>query len=234
MTHMRFLQEPAFVLHARPFRETSLLLEALTREHGRVGLVARGARSARSRWRHRLQPFRPLLMGWNQRGELGTLTGAEEIATLPPLREEALMCGLYANELLMRFLHRSDPHRDVFEHYRELVSRLAAGDDTQPLLRLFERDLLQSVGLGLQLEHEHGGQHPLARDGWYEYVPETGPVKRDADDRRASRLVSGAALIALRTGQITEVQLRELKLLMRRLIRYHLGDKPLASHELFR
>ncbi len=232
--HMRVLQEPAFVLHARPFRETSLLLEVLTREHGRVGLVARGARSARSRWRHRLQPFRPLLVGWNQRGELGTLTGAEEVATLPPLRGEALMCGLYANELLMRFLHRSDPHRDVFEQYRELVARLAAGEPTQPLLRLFERDLLQSVGLGLQLEHEQGGQRAVEQDGWYEYVPESGPVRRDPDDPRDSRLVSGAALIALRTGQITEAQLRELKLLMRRLIRYHLGDKPLASHELFR
>lgn len=231
---MRVLEEPAFVLHARPFRETSLLLEALTREHGRVGLVARGARSARSRWRHRLQPFRPLLIGWFQRGELGTLTGAEEVATLPPLRAQALMCGLYANELLVRFLHRSDPHPEVFGHYRELVARLAAGDATQPLLRLFERDLLQGVGLGLQLQHEHGGQSTLDSGAWYEYIPESGPVRRDPNDRPDTRLVSGESLIALRTGQIGEGQQRELKLLMRRLIRYHLGDKPLASHELFR
>lgn len=231
---MRVLEEPGFVLHARAYRETSLLLEVLSRRHGRVGLVARGARSARSRWRNLLQPFRPLLLGWSQRGELGTLTGAEEVATLPPLRGESLMCGLYANELLVRFLHRSDPHPEVFETYRELVAALASGEPTQPLLRLFERDLLQSVGLGLQLEREHGGRHEVDEHAWYEYLPEGGPVRREATGRPEGQLVSGAALIALRTGQIAPRQQRELKLLMRRLIRYHLGDKPLASHDLFK
>lgn len=231
---MRVTQEPGFVLHARPFRETSLLLEVLSREHGRVGLVARGARAAKSRWRNLLQPFRPLLLGWSQRGELGTLSGAEEVASIPPLRGEALLCGLYANELLVRFLQRSDPHPQVFGHYRVLVSSLAGGPATQPLLRLFERDLLQEVGLGLQLEHEHGGRAALEEGAWYEYLPESGPVRREVAGRPDTPLVSGQALIALRTGQIAPNQQHELKLLMRRLIRYHLGDKPLASHDLFR
>jgi DNA repair protein RecO (recombination protein O) len=231
---MRVLQEPGFVLHTRPYRETSLLLEVLSREHGRVGLVARGAKSARSRWKNRLQPVRPLLLAWNQRGELGTLTGAEEVATIPPLRGQALMCGLYANELLIRFLHRSDPHPEVFQHYRELISTLASEVPAQALLRVFERDLLRAVGLGLQLELEHGSRRPVDTDAWYEYIPESGPVRRDRNAFPDLHLVSGAALIALRTGQIAEEQLRELKLLMRGLIRYHLGDKPLASHELFR
>ena len=231
---MRVLQEPGFVLHTRPFRETSLLLEMLSRDHGRVGLVARGARSARSRWRHVLQPFRPLLIGWNQKGELGTLTGAEEAATIPPLRGEALMCGLYANELLIRFMHRSDPHPEVFDLYRHLVAALASEEQIQPVLRVFERDLLQSVGLGLQLEREQGGQKKIDEHAWYEYLPDDGPVRRNEGDRSRTRLISGSALLALGTGQIGEDQLHELKLLMRRLIRYHLGDKPLASHELFR
>lgn len=231
---MRVTEEPGFVLHARAFRETSLLLEVLSREHGRVGLVARGARSARSRWKNLLQPFRPLLLGWSQRGELGTLTGAEEVATLPPLVGEALVCGLYSNELLVRFLHRSDPHPEVFTQYRELLFSLSAGEATQPLLRLFERDLLQAVGLGLQLEREQGGRRQVQAGAWYEYLPESGPVPRDPASRPEGQLVSGAALLALRTGQIEPDQQRELKLLMRRLIRYHLGDKPLASHEFFR
>jgi DNA repair protein RecO (recombination protein O) len=229
----RVLQEPGFILHTRSFRETSLLLEVLSRDHGRVGLVARGARAGKSRWKNVLQPFRPLLVGWNQRGELGTLTGAEEVATLPPLAGEALICGLYANELLVRFLHRSDPHPEVFEHYQVLLSILSAGQQIQPGLRVFERDLLQSVGLGLQLEHEHGGQTGISEKAWYEYHPESGPIRRDADHEANAPLISGNALIALRTGQIAGEQQRELKLLMRRLIRYHLGDKPLASHEMF-
>ncbi len=230
---MRVLQEPGFILHTRPFRETSLLLELLSRDYGRVGLVARGAKSARSRWRHLLQPFRPLLVGWNQRGELGSLTGAEEAATIPPLRGEALMCGLYANELLVRFLHRSDPHREVFDHYRRLLGALSAETEIQPQLRMFERDLLQSVGLGLQLEWEHGGEQKIVADGWYEYLPDAGPVRRDENERSRTRLISGHALLGLHTGQIDESRLSELKLLMRRMIRYHLGDKPLASHALF-
>ena len=231
---MRVLQEPAFVLHSRAFRETSLLLELLTREHGRVGLVARGARAAKSRWRNRLQPFRPLLLDWSQRGELGTLTGAEEVATLPPLRGEALMCGLYANELLIRFLHRSDPHPEVFAHYRQLIASLSSGAQTQPLLRLFERDVLTAVGLGLQLKTEHGKGSPVQADEWYEYLPDSGPVRRQRPDKPDARLVSGAALLGLHSGQIGPEMLRELKMLMRHVIRYHLGDKPLASHDLFR
>lgn len=231
---LRVLQEPGFVLHTRTFRETSLIVELLSFNHGRVGLVARGARTSRSRWRNLLQPFRPLLVGWNQRGELGTLTGAEEAATLPPLMGEALMCGLYANELLVRFLHRSDPHPEVFDDYKNLVASLSVGEFVQPLLRVFERDLLQSVGLGLQLDHEHDGQTDIDEEAWYEYLPDSGAVRRDPDTHSGNSLVSGRTLGALRTGQINDQQLRELKLLMRRLIRYHLGDKPLASHDLFR
>ena len=230
---IRVLQEPGFILHTRSFRETSLLLEVLSRNHGRTGLVARGARSGKSRWKNLLQPFRPLLVSWSQRGELGTLTGAEEVATLPHLSGESLMCGLYANELLVRFLHRSDPHPEVFEHYQGLLSVLSSGQHIQPGLRLFERDVLQSVGLGMQLEYEHGGQTLVSDGAWYEYHPESGPIRRDRDSQADTPLISGEALNALRTGQIACEQQRELKLLMRRVIRYHLGDKPLASHELF-
>jgi DNA repair protein RecO (recombination protein O) len=107
---MRISLQPAYILHSRPYRESSLLLEAMGREHGRIGLVARGARGARSRWKNMLQPFRPLLLSWTQRGELGTLTGADQVASPPALAGESLFCGLYANELMIRFLQRSDPH----------------------------------------------------------------------------------------------------------------------------
>ncbi|MDX1556201.1 MAG: DNA repair protein RecO C-terminal domain-containing protein, partial [Xanthomonadales bacterium] len=103
-----------------------------------------------------------------------------------------------------------------------------------PALRLFERDLLQAVGLGLQLEREYDSREPLQAGASYEYLPESGPVRRVAGETTETGLVSGAALVALRTGQISAEQQKELKLLMRRLIRYHLGDKPLSSHKLFR
>ena len=230
---MRFSLEPAYILHSRQYRESSLLLEALSREHGRVGLVARGARAAKSKWKNVLQPFRPLLLSWTQRGELGTLTGADQIASPPALTGEALFCGLYANELSIRFLQRSDAHPDLFDYYRDLLMQLAIGKELQPLLRIFEKQLLQSAGFGMQLDHEHGSDRAVSADAWYSYIPEAGPERRDRGQDRDDYLVSGSALLALKSGQIEDQHLKELKHLMRRLIRYHLGDRPIASLSLF-
>ncbi len=230
---MRFSLEPAYILHSRQYRESSLLLEALSREYGRVGLVARGARGAKSRWKNMLQPFRPLLLSWTQRGELGTLTGADQVASPPALVGESLFCGLYANELMVRFLYRSDPHPGLFDYYRHLLTQLAAEESAQPLLRVFEKQLLQSAGFGMQLEHEHGSDRVISADAWYLYQAEAGPVCCDRGQGQDAQLVSGSALLALKSGQIEDRHLKELKQLMRRLIRYHLGDKPIASQALF-
>jgi DNA repair protein RecO (recombination protein O) len=226
--------QPAYVLHARPYRESSLILEAFSRSAGRVGLVARGARGGRSRWKNMLQPFRPLLLSWTQRGELGTLTGADQVASPPALAGEPLFCGIYVNELLVRFLQRSDPHPGLFDDYRELLGRLAAGGATQPALRRFELRLLEAAGFGLQLDEEHGSGEPIRADARYLVLPEAGAVRREAGPGDSDELVSGAALIALRSGEIGAAELRELKFLMRRLIRYHLGGRPLKSQSLFR
>jgi DNA repair protein RecO (recombination protein O) len=230
---MRLTLEPSYVLHSRPYRESSLLLEALSRAHGRVGLVARGARSARSRWKSVLQPFRPLLLSWNQKGELGTLTSADQVASPPALAGESLFCGLYANELTTRLLQRSDPHPGLFEQYGQLLAGLAAGGQLQPLLRIYEMGLLQSAGFGLQLDHEYESSDGIRADAWYLYIPESGPQRREYDPGKTDELVSGAALLALKSGVIEDRYQKELKVLMRKLIRFHLGDKPLNSQSLF-
>jgi len=230
---MRITLEPSYILHGRAYRESSLLLEALSKSHGRVGLVARGARGARSKWKNMLQPFRPLLLGWNQKGELGTLTGADQIASPPAMTGEPLFCGLYVNELLMRFMQRSDPHPDLFDQYSRLVTKLAAGDSPQPLLRQFELELLQAAGFGLQLDHEQGSGQEILPGAWYLYVPESGPLRRDPTPAEVDGLVSGEALLALKSGEIAARHQKELKTLMRKMIRFYLGDKPLKSQSLF-
>jgi DNA repair protein RecO (recombination protein O) len=229
---------PAYVLHARPFRETSLLLEVFTRDQGRMGLVARGARAARSRWKNLLQPFRPLLLSWNQRGELGTLTAAEQVAATPPAQGQALFCGLYVNELLMRGLHRSDAHPELFEAYRHLLNQLSSGDQPEPVLRVFEKQLLDALGFGMQLENEYDTGSPVISAAWYVYVPERGLVRREvarAGEKTAADapMISGAALLALQSACIEAEYLKELKQLMRQVLRHHLGDKPLVSQSLF-
>ncbi len=230
--------EPAYVLHGRPYRESSLLLEAFSRGYGRVGLVARGARGARSSWKNMLQPFRPLLLSWNQRGELGTLTAADQVASPPAARGQALFCGLYVNELLVRALQRSDPHAELFDAYRQLLTELSTLPQPEPVLRVFEMRLLESLGLGMQLDTEHGSGLPLEAGATYAYHPELGAIRVDeatglAATEQTGQHVSGAALLALRGKCIDDAHLRELKWLMRRLLRHHLGDKPLSSQALF-
>ena len=226
----RIQLEPAYVIHNRPFRETSLIVEAFTREHGRIAVVARGAKSARSRWRNVLQPFRPLLLSWSQKSDLGTLTAADQVASPPALQGQALYCGLYLNELLMRLLHRGDPHAEVFERYRLMLSELASEAPPQPLLRVFEKHLLEAIGYAMLLDREYGNGAYIHPDHWYDYQPQRGPVLCAGPDNGR---VSGAALLALHTENLQSEHLPELRMLMRGIIGYHLGDRPLASLSLF-
>ncbi len=229
--------EPCYVLHSRAYRESSALLEIFSRQHGRVGLVARGARSARSRWRNVLQPFRPLLLSWKQHGELGSLLQAEQVAALPLQAGDAWFCGLYVNELLVRALHRGDPHPELFDAYRLLMQQLASQEEPQARLRSFEKQLLESIGFAMVLAFEPASGEMVEVDGWYRYHPESGPRREHANaleiPAEGHRLVSGAALLALDSGNIEPQHLPELKRLMRRVLRYHLGDKPLVSQALF-
>jgi len=226
----RIQLQPAYVLHSRAFRETSLIVEAFTREHGRVAVVARGAKAARSRWRNVLQPFRPLLMSWNQKTDLGTLTAADQVASPPALQGQSLYCGLYLNELLMRLLHRGDPHAEVFERYRHVLSELASEAPPQPLLRVFEKHLLEAIGYAMLLDREYASGADIQPQNWYEYKPDRGPVPMSGPGKNR---VSGAALLQLHVEDLQVEHLPELRMLMRSVIGYHLGGKPLASLSLF-
>jgi DNA repair protein RecO (recombination protein O) len=230
----RVLLEPTFVLHHRPYRDTSLLLDVFTSEHGRVGLVARGARRASSPLRGTLQPFAPLLLSWSGRGELCTLTGAERGAVGPVPAGRALLCGLYVNELVMRFTHRNEPHRVLFAHYAATLAELGGSMDEQQVLRRFEKTLLEEVGFGLILDHDVERGEPVTADLSYAYVPERGPV-RCTSPMDGVPIVRGATLIALDTGTGLEAgQSHEAKRLMRAVIEHHLAGRPLVSRTLFR
>ncbi len=226
----RIQLEPAYVLHTRSFRETSLIVESFTRAHGRVALVARGAKSPRSRWRNVLQPFRPLLLSWNQKTGLGTLTAADQVASPPPLQGQSLYCGMYLNELLMRLLHRDDPHAEVFECYRHALSELVQDASPQALLRVFEKHLLEAIGYAMLLDREIGSGTEIKPQNWYVYKPDQGPVLHTGPGQGR---ISGSALLALHTESLQPEVLPELRALMRSVIGYHLGDKPLASLSLF-
>jgi len=225
---MRLDQLPAYVLHARPYRETSLLLECLTRDHGRLGVVARGVRGERARVRRaQLEPFQPLAMDLLLRGELATLAGAETVGMPLRLGGDRGLAGLYLNELVVRLTARQDAHPALFDAYAHTLERLAASEPTGWTLRRFERDLLEAIGYGLQLRHEAGGEEALQAQAHYCYDVEQGALRCTAG---AARAVRGADLLALADDRMPDregaVSLRQL---MREVIRYHLGGGELRA-----
>lgn len=232
----KFQQEgqPAFVLHSYPFRETSLLVEAFTRDHGRVPLVARGARRPKSALRGVLLSFQQLLVSWSGRGELRTLTGAEWRGGYHPLRGKALICGFYVNELLLKMLLRDDPHEQLFAGYEAALTALGAGGDQSAVLRRFELCLLRELGYAVILDHDVERGEPVARDRSYVYVVERGPVPAAGAARNGVEL-SGQTLIDMLSGEFANAATQQQsKLLMRTLINHHLGNQVLHTRQLLR
>lgn len=219
---MRIAEQPAYLLHVRAWRETSLLIEAFTRDHGRVGLIARGVRRERSRWpRGMLQPLQPLLLGWLARGELGTLGAVEAAGTPPRLAERDLLAAMYVNELVLRLSGRGDPHPRAFALYAQCLARLGEGRDIAWSLRRFERDLLAELGYGLMLDTAADGT-AIQPELDYAYDPEAGA--RAWQGQRHGLRIGGAALLALAQEQVpSAAQLRQLRGLVRGVVRHLIG-----------
>jgi DNA repair protein RecO (recombination protein O) len=234
----RFESEPAYVLHSWPYRETSLLLEVFTREYGRLGALAKGARRPKSRARGLLQPFVPLLVACVGRGELLTLTEYESFGFLPYLSGRRLVSAFYLNELIMRLLHRWDPNPALFDGYQIAIRTLASEEPIEPALRLFEKVLLKTLGYELQLVKEVESGEAVHPEKLYRYDPERGPILVDALQKGGAfypekRLYQGKSLLALAAEELSETSvLSEVKRLMREALLLHLGDRPIESRKL--
>ncbi len=238
MTRRRTDQEPAFVLHTYPYKESSLIVEAFSRHAGRVALLARGARRARSAIRGTLLSFHPLRLGWSSGAELSTLISAEWQGGQRALAGLALMCGFYVNELLLRLLPRDDPHETLFDAYAETLSALSAGGEPAPLLRRFELNLLRELGYAPPLDREAGSDVPVVAAGRYAYASETGPqaVGSEASgDIGMDLVISGQTLIDMALGEYSRPQTREeSRRLMRRLIAERLAGQNLYTRDVLR
>lgn len=244
MSH-RVVLQPAYVLHLKPYRDTSALVELITPEHGRLGLVAKGIKAPASKMRPVMQPFSPILASWSGRGELPSLTGAESQGKVMLLKGDVLACGLYMNELIMRLTHRSEPQIELFSLYDVSLRRLytlgAEPDNMrlQQILRRFEIDLLHCLGYGLLLDEEAGGGKKVCSDMIYDYQLETGPVAFSNGQQAFGVKVSGTTLLALAQNRLGENNMdpatyKEAKRLLRFVLDRYLGNKPLFSRQLLR
>jgi len=229
-TSRRVENEPAWVLHHRPFRDTSRILDILSRDHGRLSLVARGSRSVKSRLKGILRPFMPLSISWVSRSDLGTLTGADIIQGPLTLSGDALLSAYYVNELLLKLLHKHDPQPGIFDIYSEVIAGLAVGDDVALSLRRFEIDLLSMLGYALNLHHDSDSQQELVPDQLYAYRPELGPVP--VTNRDGPTVFTGAELVAIREQEFEKKEvLRDAGRLLRDVIAFHLDGKELKSRK---
>ncbi len=228
--------QPAYILHARSYRDTSFLLELFTHEHGRVSVVARGARGPRSRYKGLLQPFVPLLVSWYGKSELMTLSAAEPNGMSHSLNGDTLLCGLYFNELLTRLLHRYDSHPALFQAYQQALVTLPTKQPQQMVLREFEKQLLCELGYALQLDREAHTGVMVNPDQFYYFDPHQGLFSSTTvqERERPYYVFSGQSLLDLHAGELNqENSLRDAKRLLRIALRRLLGDKPIKSRELF-
>lgn len=232
-TQRRILDEPAWLLHHRPFRDSSRILDVLSRDFGRLSLVARGSRSGKSRLKGILRPFLPLKLSWVIRSDMGTLTGAEVNGPPLGLAGDGLMSGYYMNELLLNLTHRHDPQPEIFSVYESAVRALQRDSDVAGVLRRFEMEVLTLLGYGLNLDHDTQSGEELVEDRFYDYRVEQGPVAVESGNGPIA--FTGAELRAIGRQEFDDPDtLRNAGRLLRRVLAWHLDGRELNSRKVLR
>ncbi|HUI59984.1 MAG TPA: DNA repair protein RecO [Steroidobacteraceae bacterium] len=228
----RVMLAPGFILHQRPYRETSRILEVLTREHGRLTLFARGARGPKARLAPVLQPFRMLLLSWSGRGESAQLTAAESAGGGVELPGASIMSAFYLNELLLKLTTRHDPHPELFDAYATAVGELGAGPPLEPALRIFEKRLLDALGYGLDLTTEaHSGER-IEPHGYYHFRPAQGLFATVAG---AAGALAGRSLLELAGERLSgERELEDCRRLLQAALAQCLEGRELATRTVAR
>lgn len=229
---MRVELVPAYVLHTRPYRNTSLLIDAFSADYGRVSLVAKGALRPRSPLAEVRQPFSPLALSWVGQSSLKTLVDVQPQGRAYWLTGKALMSGLYVNELLIKLMGDGDAHPRLFAYYARVIQQLADGKAAAIVLRLFEKQLVAEMGFGLGIEQ---GQIKVNAHEQYRFDPDWGVRPVNADETTFAGVVSGNTLLALAREQLDglEVQ-REARAFLGTVITHCLGGATLQSPLIWR
>ena len=223
---------PGYILHHRPYRDTSRILEVITRDHGRLSLFARGVRGPKAKLASILQPFQMLLFSWTGRGEAAQLTGAESAQASPPLPPSCLMAAFYLNELLMKLTTRHDPLPLLFDTYHTALEGMRQGTPLERELRVFEKRLLEALGYGLDLGAEARTGKRIEPDEYYHFRPEQGLVATVAD---AAGALAGHSLIGLANERLAgERELDDAKRLLQAALTQCLEGRPLATRTVAR
>jgi len=231
--HARRVQlAPGYILHHHPYRDTSRILEVLSRDAGRLSIFARGVRGPKAKLASELQPFRLLLLSWSGKGEAPMLAGAESAPGFTPIPSASLMSAFYLNELLLKLTHRHDPVPAVFDTYHDTLELLKAGSPLEPALRIFEKRLLDQLGYGVELDVDARNGTGIAPDAYYHFRPSYGvfPVAEDA-----AGAMLGASLLSLAREEIaTARELEDAKRLLQAALAHCLEGRELNTRAVAR
>ncbi len=228
MARERIIDQPAFLLHSVPWSETSLVLDLLTRDHGRIAAVAKGARRPRSALRAVLLQFQPLTVGWTGRSDLHTLVAAEWQGGLEAPRGYRLMCAFYLNELLMRLMARDDAHPAVFDGYRQALGEMSRGLPLDDVLRRFEWLLLRETGWAPDTVRD-AADRPIDASLNYAWMPAEGFFVSEPGDHT----VQGDTLLSIADQQYHSEHVRlQARQLTRRILNHHLEGQALSTRRI--
>ena len=230
----RIDRQSVYVLHTYPFKETSLVVELFSKDFGRIAAVAKGARRPRSAMRGMLQSFQTLSGAWSGKNELRILHSLDWSAGLLLLQGEALMCGFYLNELLLRLLPREDAHEKLFDYYTQTLQTLVTAKDLANTLRKFELTMLQELGYAVPLTHDEN-EMEIDPELTYRYEADYGANPSNATFNATQNGISllGKTMLDMAHGDYSNTQTKiQSKQLMRYLLGHYLGDKPLHTRKL--
>lgn len=224
---------PCYILHRRDYRESSLILEILSREHGRVSLIAKGAKRNKKQQGISYSLYQEYLMSWVSKSELGTLIDVELATIMTSMSPKQMMTGFYMNEIILRLLHKHESHPELFDSYNSTVRELSNNNTDQVLIRYFEKILLQSLGYGMIFDQDLNTGNDIVAGVNYYYKLDSGPTSNNHNSG-AGIPVSGSTLIGLNNETLTDTKNKnEAKRLLRSLLNQYLGEKPLESRKLY-
>ena len=230
--NIRIQYEPSWILHSRPFKETSKIIDFITQDHGRISLVAKGVRSRKSRLGGILRPFMPLNISWSMRSDLGTLIGAENNGKAFTLNGDAFFSGCYINELILNLVHRHDPSPEVFSIYSEIIRDLSLTNSLNSSLRYFEMELLKLLGYALSLDHDSKTLDPISMDKYYEYHIDEGTVETI---KTGPMVFMGKHLIAISKYEFDCPEVLQCaNRLLRYVMAYYLDGKAIKSRKVLK
>ncbi|ARN75359.1 DNA repair protein RecO [Oceanicoccus sagamiensis] len=233
---MRIESQPAYILHTRNYRDSSLIVDFLTPDYGRVSGVVKGVRSNSKSAKQRrsiLQPFVSLLISWSGKSELKTITQFESRGVPIALQGKQLFSGLYVNELLSRLLQADEQHSEIYTLYEWVSKSLLDNATIDVVLRHFELSLLSELGYGFDLSADSESGAALKADQQYRFYPDRGFVLLEPNGPITASVFRGEDILAIASGDFNEPARRAAKLLCRQALQAHLGNKPLRSRELF-